>query len=158
VRIFKLDQYERLFNSHRPFVQGEVRRFLREFEGQRGDREVDDAFEVLQRTNELASFEVDNLKAQCDSSLPNLNANLLVAQSMASKILARGSSSEIEQALESSKTAREKEWTNFQAEVQDKCAKIDEAYRKKEEDLTKQYKQLEDQLITKQKSASPQKQ
>jgi len=113
---------------------------------------VENVFEILQRTTELADVEVDNLKAQCDSSLPAINANLLVAESMASKILARGSSSEIEQALESSKTTREKEWGHFMTEVQDKCAKIDEAYKQKEEDLTKQYKQLEDQLA---KDASP---
>ena len=90
----KLDLYERLFN-HRPFVQGEVKRFVREFEGGRGDRDVSNTFDILQRVTELGDFEVDNVRAQCDSALPNLNANLLVAESMCSKILARDSSSEI---------------------------------------------------------------
>ena len=38
---------------------------------------------------------MDNLKAQCDSVLPGVKANLLVAQSMAEKILSRDSKSEI---------------------------------------------------------------
>ena len=89
-----LDLYQRLFN-HRPFVQGEVKRFVREFEDSRGDREVENVFSTLERVTELTDCEVDNVKAQCDSSLPNLNANLLVAESMCGKILARAESSEI---------------------------------------------------------------
>ena len=50
---------------------------------------------LFQKTTELADFEVDNLKAQCDSVLPGVKANLLVAQSMAEKILSRDSKSEI---------------------------------------------------------------
>ena len=44
---FILDIYGRLFN-HRPFVQGEVRHFVREIETKKGDREVNDTFEILQ--------------------------------------------------------------------------------------------------------------
>ena len=50
---------------------------------------------LFQKTTELADFELDNLKAQCDSVLPGVKANLLVAQSMAEKILSRDSKSEI---------------------------------------------------------------
>ena len=37
--IIKLDLYERLFN-HRPFLQGEIKHFVKEFEEKRGDREA----------------------------------------------------------------------------------------------------------------------
>ena len=50
---------------------------------------------LFQKTTELADIELDNLKAQCDSVLPGVKANLLVAQSMAEKILSRDSKSEI---------------------------------------------------------------
>jgi len=127
-------------------VQGEVKHFVKEFEEKKGDKEVNELFEIVQKTTELGDFEVDNLKAQCDSVLPSITANLLVAQSMADKILTRDSRSEIEQALESSKTVRDKEWATFNSEVADKRAKVDEAYQQKELDLRRHYKQLEEQL------------
>ena len=51
-----------------------------------------------------------------------------------------------EQALESSKTVRDKEWATFNSEVADKRAKVDEACQQKELDLRRHYKQLEEQL------------
>lgn len=127
-------------------MQGEVKHFVKEFEDKKGDKEVNDIFEILQKTTELGDFEVDNLKAQCDSVLPSINANLLVAQSMADKILTRDSRSEIEQALESSKAVRDKEWSSFKSEVVDKRSKVDQAYLQKEQDLKKHYQHLEEQL------------
>lgn len=88
------DIYGRLFN-HRPFLQGEVKHFVKEFEERRQDREVENVFKVLERVTELRDCEVDKVKAQCDSVLPNLNANLLVAQSMTNKILDQNRGQEI---------------------------------------------------------------
>jgi hypothetical protein len=46
-----------------------------------------------------------------------------------------------DQALESSRLAREKEWSNFMSDVQDKCARIDDAYNQQEADLRRQFDQ-----------------
>ena len=51
-----------------------------------------------------------------------------------------------DQALESSRLAREKEWSNFMTDIQDKCARIDDAYNAQEADLRKQFEQMEKQL------------
>ena len=51
--------------------------------------------QVLERVTELRDCEVDKLKTQCDSTVPSVNANLLVAQSMCNKILEHSSSTEI---------------------------------------------------------------
>ena len=93
-KITKLDLYERLFN-HRPFLQGEIKHFVKEFEQKRGDREVENVFKILETVTELNNGEIDKVKAQCDSTLPNLNERLLVANSMCSKILDQAQSSEI---------------------------------------------------------------
>ena len=85
-KIIKLDLYERLLN-HRPFLQGEIKHFVKEFEEKRGDREVESVFKILETVTELNSGEIDKVKAQCDSTLPNLNASLLTANSMCNKIL-----------------------------------------------------------------------
>ena len=50
---------------------------------------------VLERVTDLRDCEVDKLRAQCDSVVPNVNANLLVAQSMCNKILDQSRSTEI---------------------------------------------------------------
>ena len=134
-----------MFN-HRPFIQGEIKHFVKEFEEKRKDREVEKVFQMLEHVTELRDCEVDKLRAQCDSTMPNVNANLLVAQSMCAKILDQGCGAEIDQALESSRIAREKEWNGFMKDIQDKCARIDDAYKRREEDILKQYTELEKQL------------
>ena len=68
---------------------------LREFEEKRGDREVENVFKILEKVTELKGGEIDKVQAQCDSTLPNLNARLLVANSMCNKILDQARSSEI---------------------------------------------------------------
>ena len=68
---------------------------MREFEEKRGDREVENVFKILETTTELNSHEVNKLKEIADNTLPNLNANLLVAQSMTNKILEQAKGSEI---------------------------------------------------------------
>lgn len=144
-----LDLYGRLFN-HRPFLKGEISQFVKEFENKRGDREVENVFAVLEKTTELHAGQVDKLADLCDSTLPNLNANLLVAQSMCNKILEQARCSDFDQALESSRQAREKDWSGFMSDVQDKCERIDDAYKQKEQDIRAHYGQLDSQLVTKQ--------
>ena len=76
-------------------MQGEIKHFVKEFEEKRGDREVESVFKILETVTELDSGEIDKVKAQCDSTLPNLNAKLLVANYMCNKILDQARSSEI---------------------------------------------------------------
>ena len=68
---------------------------MKEFEEKRGDREVESVFKVLERVTELNGGEIDKVKAQCDSTLPNLNARLTAANSLCSKIIDQERSSEI---------------------------------------------------------------
>lgn len=127
-------------------MQGEIKHFVKEFEEKRGDREVESVFKILETVTELDSGEIDKVKAQCDSTLPNLNAKLLVANSMCNKILDQARSSEIEQALESSKAARDKEWNGFLNDCKDKKQNVDDAYLKKENDIRDRYAKLEENL------------
>lgn len=119
---------------------------MKEFEEKRGDREVESVFKVLERVTELNGGEIDKVKAQCDSTLPNLNARLIAANSLCSKIIDQERSSEIEQALESSKATRDSEWNSFVQDIEDKKCKVDEAYKQKENDLKERYNKLEDNL------------
>ena len=51
-----------------------------------------------------------------------------------------------DQALESSHQAREKEWSQFLNDFQNKCEKIDDAYNQKEKDLRLHFQKLEKDL------------
>lgn len=51
-----------------------------------------------------------------------------------------------DQALESSKTARDKEWSTFLNDIEDKKQKVDNAYKQKEKDIKERYTKLEDNL------------
>ena len=48
-----------------------------------------------------------------------------------------------DQALESSHQAREKEWSQYLNDFQNKCEKIDDAYNQKEKDLRLHFQKLE---------------
>ena len=146
--------------------------FVKEFETKRGDQEVQNLFETLEVTTELQSGQVEKLVTTCDDQLPTINANLLVAQSMCNKILDQAKHSELvsifflkrlliitltvhiftktfffqDQALESSRQAREKEYSYFLSEFQNKCEKIDDAYNQKEKDLRQHFQKLEKDL------------
>ena len=140
--------------------------FVKEFEKKRGDQEVQNLFETLEVTTELQSGQVEKLVNTCDEQIPTINANLLVAQSMSNKILDQAKNSELvslpkkwkknhwilfvfflqDQALESSHQAREKEWSQFLNDFQNKCEKIDDAYNQKEKDLRLHFQKLEKDL------------
>ena len=51
-----------------------------------------------------------------------------------------------DQALESSHQAREKEWSQYLNDFQNKCEKIDDAYNQKEKDLRLHFQKLEKDL------------
>jgi len=135
--------HARLFN-HRPFLQGEVKHFLREFEEKRGDREVENIFSCLERVSELRDLGLPGLITSATSNRStNLVANLQVAESMLGRILEQGETGEVEKTLVASREAREKEWTNFLQEVQDRCKKIDQSFKEQEDSIRKKYQDLE---------------
>jgi len=135
--------HARLFN-HRPFLQGEIKHFLREFEEKRGDREVENIFSSLERVSELRDLGLPGLITSASSNRStNLVANLQVAESMLGRILEQGETGEVEKTLVASREAREKEWTNFLQEVQVRCKKIDQSFKEQEDSIRKKYQDLE---------------
>lgn len=88
------DIHARLFN-HRPFVQGEVRHFVREFEDQRGDREVERVFRVLERVTELRDEHVDQVCDAAQTHLPAVQATLARTRTLCQNILDQNRTREI---------------------------------------------------------------
>lgn len=144
-----LEVHGRLFN-HKPFLQGEIRHFVREFEEKRGDREVENIFSVLEVVTELRDIGLPGLiNTSKETGLgTSLIANLQVSESMLERILEQGDTSEVEQTLASSREARDREWTLFQQESQVRLVKSEQAAREQEEGLRRKYRDLESRLET----------
>jgi len=136
--------HSRLFN-HRPFLQGEVKYFIREFEEKRKDREVEHIFSCLERVSELRDLGLPQLITNTSSSnsSTSLVANLQVSESMLGRILEQGETGEVEKTLVASRDTREREWTNFLQEVQIRCKKVDQSFKEQEDSIRKKYQDLE---------------
>ncbi|KAF4527828.1 hypothetical protein B566_EDAN016312 [Ephemera danica] len=122
--------WTRLFD-HKPFLQGEVKFFLKEFEEKRGDREVERIFEILEHVTDIKETQIDRVKSLCDLQLPVLNSNLEVTLSMCESIL------EKEQEQTSSRKA---EWEAFIRDMGEKCARVDQTFKQKEAELREYYR------------------
>lgn len=138
-----LELYSRLAN-HRPFLQGEVRHFVREFEIKRGDREVENIFGVLERVSELRDCGLPGLLERAGGGeAARLVGGLQVAQSMVERVLRGSETGEVEASLASSREAREREWVVFQEEARSRVRRVEARDREQEEAIRRRYKDLE---------------
>merc|ERR1712183_298850 len=98
-----LELYSRLGN-HRPFLQGEIRHFLREFEGKRGDREVEKIFGVLERVSELRDCGLPQLVERASGGeAAKLVGALQVSLSMVDRVQRQAETGEVEATLAASR-------------------------------------------------------
>jgi len=138
-----LELYSRLGN-HRPFLQGEIRHFLREFEGKRGDREVEKIFGVLERVSELRDCGLPQLVERASGGeAAKLVGALQVSLSMVDRVQRQAETGEVEETLAASREARAREWTNFQNEARARVARLEARDREQEEAIRRRYKELE---------------
>uniref|UniRef100_A0A1B6DE80 Biogenesis of lysosome-related organelles complex 1 subunit 5 n=1 Tax=Clastoptera arizonana TaxID=38151 RepID=A0A1B6DE80_9HEMI len=70
--------WNRLFD-HRPFLNGEIKYFIEEFEEKRNDREVSRLFDVLEKVTEIRDTQLDKIKTLSSSKLPTLQTRLNLA-------------------------------------------------------------------------------
>ncbi|XP_011345555.1 biogenesis of lysosome-related organelles complex 1 subunit 5 isoform X2 [Ooceraea biroi] len=142
--------WSRLFD-HRPFVQGEITFFLREFEEKRADkekrvdREVERLFKILEYTTELKD-ELDRTEQLGDCHLPSLKANADVALSMCNRVLQREENFDSDSVLSKNRSLRRKEWERFINDISDKCQKVDQTFQEKETEIREFYVDLEKKL------------
>lgn len=143
-----LELYSRLAN-HRPFLQGEIRHFLREFETKRGDREVENIFGVLERVSELRDIGLPQLLSRAGGGQADrLVGALQVSQSMVERVLEQTETGEVEyrRSLQHSREARQGEWQAFQAETRARRVRLEARDREQEEAIRRRYKELEQSL------------
>ncbi|XP_076361330.1 biogenesis of lysosome-related organelles complex 1 subunit 5 [Tachypleus tridentatus] len=139
--------YARLFD-HRPFVQGEINFFLKEFEEKRNDREIEQLFEILENVTEIRETQLDKAQRQGDTRLCNLTGNLEVALQMCSKIVEREeeTSDRVRRTADILEREERKEWEAFLKDIQDKNNLVDQAFVEKENELRNYYRELEEKM------------
>ncbi|KAF3422875.1 hypothetical protein E2986_01144 [Frieseomelitta varia] len=137
--------WSRLFR-HRPFIQGEITFFLREFQEKRDDREVERLFKILEYSTELKESQLDRAEQLGDCHLPSLKANVDVALSMCERVLQREQDFDSDIALQENREIRKLEWEKFVNDMSEKCEKVNQTFDEKENEIKEFYIDLERKL------------
>ncbi|CAK9807106.1 Biogenesis of lysosome-related organelles complex 1 subunit 5 [Anthophora plagiata] len=137
--------WSRLFD-HRPFIQGEISFFLREFQDKRGDREVERLFKILEYSTELKESQHDRTEQLGDCHLPSLKANVDVALSMCERVLQREQDFDSDRVLQENRKIRKLEWEKFVNDMSEKCEKVNQTFEEKENEIREFYIDLEKKL------------
>ncbi|OAD54111.1 Protein Muted like protein [Eufriesea mexicana] len=137
--------WSRLFD-HRPFIQGEITFFLREFQEKRGDREVERLFKILEYSTELKENQLDRTEQLGDCHLPSLKANVDVALSMCERVLQREQDFDSDIALQENREIRKLEWEKFVNDMSEKCKKVNQTFEEKENEIKEFYIDIEEKL------------
>ncbi|XP_012347643.1 biogenesis of lysosome-related organelles complex 1 subunit 5 isoform X2 [Apis florea] len=137
--------WSRLFD-HRPFIQGEITFFLREFQEKRDDREVERLFKILEYSTDLKESQLDRTEQLGDCHLPSLKANVDVALSMCERVLQKEQDFDSDIALQTNREARKVEWEKFVNDMSEKCEKVNQTFEEKENEIKEFYIDLERKL------------
>ncbi|KAK6618070.1 hypothetical protein RUM44_002512 [Polyplax serrata] len=139
--------WTRLFD-HRPFINGEIKFFLQEFEEKRGDKEVERLFETLQNLTEIRYTQLDRIKLQGETNLETLKKQVDESTSMLNRILEREGSYKENSDLQTNRELRKAELDSFIKESIQRCEKVDELFDEEEKKIHEYFNDLEKQLYS----------
>ncbi|XP_053615811.1 biogenesis of lysosome-related organelles complex 1 subunit 5 isoform X2 [Plodia interpunctella] len=139
--------WSRLFD-HRPFLNGEIKFILKEFEEKRGDREVENLFSILETLTETKDNQADKIKKSGEPALPLLSEKLEQALHLCEEVEKEyiDIQKRSEQKRLENQEKRQKEWDQFIDDMNFKCKRIDNAFEEKEEELRDLYADLNHKL------------
>ncbi|EEB20463.1 conserved hypothetical protein [Pediculus humanus corporis] len=134
--------WTRLFD-HRPFLNGEIRFILQEFEEKRGNKEVERLFAILQNITEIKYNQIDSIKLKADENLETLQNKIDDSLVVCNTILQEEEQYRTDTTILKNKERRKAEWDVFIKDISQKCVKIDEEFNVKEKDLRDYYADLD---------------
>lgn len=123
-----------------------MRFFIKEFEEKRREREVQRLFELLEDVTEVRETQVDRACRASDQGLSSLAGNLEVALSMCHRILEAEDKLSSADDLSERRERRRCEWQQFEQDVKDKAARMDQAFEEKERQLIDHYRRVREKL------------
>ncbi|XP_030022403.2 biogenesis of lysosome-related organelles complex 1 subunit 5 isoform X3 [Manduca sexta] len=120
----------------------------KEFEEKRGDREVENLFNILEQLTEIKDSEADRINKSGETGLPvfgeKLTQALNLLEDTEKDYLEFQKECEKKRAVNREK--RQKEWDQFIDDMNFKCQRIDNAFEEKEEELRDLYADLNHKL------------
>ncbi|CAG4965500.1 unnamed protein product [Colias eurytheme] len=139
--------WTRLFD-HRPFLNGEIKFMLKEFEEKRGDREVENLFNILENITDIKDTQLDKIQRSSKAALPVLSEKLQQALTLTEEVEKDYLLIQQECAKKrlENKEKRQKEWDQFIDDMNFKCQRIDNTFEEKEEELRDLYADLNHKL------------
>lgn len=139
--------WSRLFD-HRPFLNGEIKFMLKEFEEKRGDREVENLFAILEKLTDIKDSQAEKIIKSGETGLPVLKEKLqqaLLLSDEVEKDYLEARKEHDKRRLEL-KEKRQVEWDQFIDDMNFKCQRIDNTFEEKEEELRDLYADLNHKL------------
>ncbi|XP_018912885.2 biogenesis of lysosome-related organelles complex 1 subunit 5 isoform X1 [Bemisia tabaci] len=136
--------YSRLFD-HQPFLQSEIKSFVYEFEEKRGDQEVSDLFEILEKAAEIKDSQIDRV-GKAKDNLIVLQAELDKVLVTCNNVLAIEDTLDRNSVIKAGRETRAAEFQHFFENLNEKYKSVDESFKEKEDHLKSYYKQLESKL------------
>ncbi|XP_026731912.1 biogenesis of lysosome-related organelles complex 1 subunit 5 [Trichoplusia ni] len=139
--------WSRLFD-HRPFLNGEIKFMLKEFEEKRGDREVENLFSILEKLTDIKDSQADKIRKSGETGLPILKEKLEQALQLSDEVEKdyQEKHKVIEVKRQQLREKRQKEWDQFIDDMNFKCQRIDNTFEEKEEELRDLYADLNHKL------------
>ncbi|XP_075970354.1 biogenesis of lysosome-related organelles complex 1 subunit 5 [Anticarsia gemmatalis] len=139
--------WSRLFD-HRPFLNGEIKFMLKEFEEKRGDREVENLFSILEKLTDIKDSQVEKIKKSGETGLPILTEKLEQALQLSEEVEKEYLECHKvnEKKRQENREKRQKEWDQFIDDMNFKCQRIDNTFEEKEEELRDLYADLNHKL------------
>ncbi|XP_023947389.2 biogenesis of lysosome-related organelles complex 1 subunit 5 isoform X1 [Bicyclus anynana] len=139
--------WSRLFD-HRPFLNGEIKFMLKEFEEKRGDREVENLFAILENLTDIKDTQVEKITKSSVAVFPVLLEKLDQAVKLSEEV--EKDYLELQKINQKKKAEnfekRQKEWSQFIDDMNFKCQRIDNTFEEKEEELRDLYADLNHKL------------
>ncbi len=136
----------RLFN-HKPFIEGEIRFMIKQFEEIRNEQEINQLFQSLERITDFRESQID-FALKSSNQLNQINHSIDSVHNLMQEILALESNQSIRRnnILKDKKDQRVEEFSGFVELMKTKANEIDLDFEQKENNLRQYYKDLENKL------------
>lgn len=138
------DIWNRLFD-HRPFLSGEIKYFIKEFEESRGDTEVVKLADVGEWLNDIEHNQIPKA-SNAVADLKKVNILLDIALQTCDTILEGEDSFDIDPLLASKRAIRKERWDKFENDLTEQYSRVEKKFDDHEKDIISFYENLEKQL------------
>ncbi|XP_078584346.1 biogenesis of lysosome-related organelles complex 1 subunit 5-like [Branchiostoma floridae x Branchiostoma japonicum] len=139
--------------DHRPVVQGEIKCFIREFEGKRNHREEERLEAVLGHAQQMGQT-IPACTTLLEDNLAQVTANLRVATSMCEKISETEEKMAKADPLKNRREERKQEWDAFMSDQFGRSAEVDREHEIRCDKITEQHR-LKEELLKEGKVSMP---